>query len=354
MKKLLLSLLLITLAACSTAKPNVSSDAKKFACNTLNVYNWGVYIGEGVISDFEKLHNVKVNYSLYDSNEALYTKLLSGAVYDVIVPSDYMIEKLVSEDKLTKIDESLVPNIKTFDSEFAKTIKADIKDYTVPYFFGDVGIVYDKTKIDPEVVKKEGWEVLRNPNYANQLYMYDSERDSFMVALKALGYSMNTKNLDEINKAYEWLIKQKEVMNPAYVTDEAIDGLVNGEKAMGVMYSGDAAYILSQNKNMAYHIPFQGSNEWFDGFAIPKNSGCVDLAHEFINYMSSYDIAIRNSEEVGYTSPNLDVIKKLKEEAFADNYAFYHMEKNNKNESFTLIEETREKLAELWVKVKTK
>ena len=184
--------------------------------------------------------------------------------------------------------------------------------------------------------------------------MYDSERDSFMVALKALGYSMNTADENELNEAYEWLVELDQRMNPAYVTDEAIDGLIYGEKAMGVMYSGDAAYILSENENMAYFVPEEGTNVWNDAMVIPANAECPKLANEFINYILEYEPSYDNSSYVGYASSNAEVLEDMTAEGgdYYGNAAYFPDLSNPLNEEFHNNEDVRRTISELWVKVK--
>ncbi|HBB29651.1 MAG TPA: ABC transporter substrate-binding protein, partial [Clostridiales bacterium] len=206
MKRILAVLLICVLTFTGCAGGNKNSDAiSKYGSDTLKVYNWGEYVGEDVIRNFEKQFGVKVIYELFDSNEMMYTKIQTGESYDILVPSDYMIERLIQEDRLSKIDKSLIPNLSNL-AEGVKNLPYDANnDYSVPYFWGSVGIVYNHNNIPKEVVEEQGFNVLKNTDYKGKLYMYDSERDSFMVAFKALGYSMNTENEDEINKAYEWL-----------------------------------------------------------------------------------------------------------------------------------------------------
>ena len=197
----------------------------------LRVYNSGEYMDTSLIEDFQKEYNCKVVYETFDSNETMYTKLQSGAEYDVIIPSDYMIERLISEDYLQPIDWKLITNK---DKIIPKLLKNDFdpdNKYTVPYYWGTVGILYDKTVVDENDLK-EGWNILRNKKYSGQIYMYDSERDSFMVALKGLGYSMNTRNKDELKQAYNWLIEQNNTMKPVYVGDDVMDNMISGNKAM--------------------------------------------------------------------------------------------------------------------------
>ncbi|MBR2802947.1 MAG: ABC transporter substrate-binding protein [Erysipelotrichaceae bacterium] len=349
---------LLLLCGCSnggsSAAPASEGDN---SCKVLNVFNWGEYIGENTIAEFENQFGVRVNYTLFDSNEAMYTKLMGGTSYDILIPSDYMIEKLLSEDLLQPIDKSLIPNMdKLYDGVLNKVYDPD-NTYSVPYFWGNVGIVYDTTIIDAADVEAEGWDVLHNTKYAGKIYMYDSERDSFMVALKALGYSTNTENLEELQAAYDWLANIHATMDPAYVTDEAIDGLIYGEKAMGVMYSGDAAYILSENENMAYYEPQQGTNLWNDAMVIPKNAACPELANQFINFMLEYDVAYDNSATVGYSSSVAEVLEDMTAEGgdYEGINAYLPRTTYEKDEPYYMLpEEARATISELWVKVKGK
>ena len=344
-------LLVFALVGCSSSNGDEAEKGGK----VLNVFNWGEYIDTDMISEFENEFDCRVNYSLFMSNEEMYTKLLGGSHYDVLVPSDYMIQKMLEEDMLQPLNKEIIDNLSDlYEGTLNKPYDPN-NDYSVPYFWGNVGIVYDKTQIDPKDVESEGWEVLRNPKYKGMLYMYDSERDSFMVALKALGYSMNTSDLDEINEAYEWLLEQKSIMSPAYVTDEAIDGLAYGEKAMGVMYSGDAAYILNENENMAFYAPVeQGTNLWNDAMVIPANADNPELANEFIKFMLEYDQSYANSDAVGYISANAEVIEDMTSEGstYFGNEAYLPKTDNPNDEVFVNNEEIRPVISELWVKVK--
>ena len=350
--KIVMVLLLIgSMFGCTKSGEGEGDTAKVDGCKTLNVYNASEYIGEDVLKNFEEEFGVKVNYSLFDSNEAMYIKLQSGAKYDVIIPSDYMIERLISEDMLQPIDKSIVTNLSNlYEGTLNKEYDPD-NTYSVPYFWGNVGIVYDSTVVDQADVESQGWDVLRNTKYRGQIYMYDSQRDSFMMAFKALGFSMNTENEDEINQAYEWLLDIHKNMDPAYVTDEAIDGLIYGEKAMGMMYSGDAAYILSENENMRFYIPSQGTNYWTDAMVIPANSKCPELANEYINFILDYDQSYDNSITVGYASSNAEVFNELKDTEFEGNNAYAIPNMGPNDEVFRHNPVQVEKLSELWIKV---
>ncbi len=323
-----------------------------YGCDTLNVYNWGEYVGENTIEDFEKEYNVKVNYTLFGSNEEMYTKLLGGDKYDILIPSDYMIERLMNEDMLAPLDLSLIPNIDGLHPSVVGLDYDPENTYSVPYFWGSVGIVYDTTVVSQEDVESQGFNVFKNPKYAGEVYLYDSERDSFMMALKALGYSMNTSDLDEINEAYEWLLEVKEATDPVFAQDEIIDGMSTGAKALGIIYSGDAAYIQSVNENIAYFEPKEGTNIWSDGMVIPKNSTCGLLAHEFINYNLEYDVAYNNSDMVGYTA-SLEEAKTALENGTYDGISAYQPRENYEDdEVFRDNPDMKTVFSELWIKVK--
>ena len=354
MKKFI-SLLIVLLALCGCTQGNGGGGAEVYGCDVLNVYNTGEYIGEDTIANFEDEYGVKVNYSLFASNEEMYTKLLGGTIYDVIIPSDYMIGRLIEEGMLQPLDKQYIPNWSNlYPNVLNKQFDPD-NTYSAPYFWGNVGIVYDSTLISSTDVESQGWDVLKNEKYKGMIYMYDSERDSFMVALKALGYSMNTKDANELEEAYNWLVDLDEKMDPAYVTDESIDGLINGEKAMGVMYSGDAAYITTENEDMRYFVPEQGTNTWVDSMIIHKDSQCSRLANEFINYMLDDEVAYANSEYVGYSSTNAEVLAELSGEGgyYEGNEAYSPRTGHPKDEEFVNDENVRKVISEYWNKVKS-
>ena len=324
----------------------------EFGSDTLNVFNAGEYIGEDTIAKFEEKYNVTVNYSVFASNEEMYTKLLGGESFDILIPSDYMIERLIQEELLMELDLDKITNLDGLTEGVLNLPYDPDNTYSVPYFWGSVGIVYDTTKVSSEDVESQGYNVLRNTKYKNRIYMYDSERDSFMIALKALGYSMNTTNRTQINDAYEWLVAQKKEVSPVYVTDEVIDGMINGEKDMAVVYSGDAAYIMSENENMAYYEPEEGTNIWCDAMVIPSNASSPDLAHAFINFCLEEEIAMDNSLTVGYSSPVDSVYQTLKEGEFAGNSAYTPRTGYANDEVFEYNKETKKLLSEYWIKVK--
>lgn len=327
---------------------------EKYGSNVLKLYLPGEYLGENVISDFEKQYGVRVIVENFDSNEMMYTKLMAGDRYDVIIPSDYMIERLMNEDFLQPLDKSMIPNMENMsDAVLGMSYDPD-NTYSIPYFWGSVGLVYNHENVDPAVIESEGWEVLRNTDYAGHIYIYDSERDSFMMAFKALGYSMNTEDPNEINDAYEWLLQMNNTMSPVYVTDEVIDGMMNGYKDIAVVYSGDAAVVLDENEDMSFYMPSQGTNIWCDAMVIPANAETPKLAHEFINYMLTYEAAFDNTETVGYTSPNAEVFEEMtsSEDLYADNAAYLPRSGYDKDEMFHDNQTLMRELSKLWIKVK--
>ena len=327
---------------------------EKYGSNVLKLYLPGEYLGENVISDFEKQFGVRVIVENFDSNEMMYTKLMAGDRYDVVIPSDYMIERLMKEDYLQKIDKSLIPNMENMDEAVLGMSYDPRNDWSIPYFWGSVGLVYNHENVDPATVEREGWEILRDTDYAGHIYIYDSERDSFMMAFKALGYSMNTEDPDEINAAYEWLLQMNNTMSPVYVTDEVIDSMMNGYKDIAVVYSGDATVILDENEDMSFYMPSQGTNIWCDAMVIPANAENPKLAHEFINYMITYEAAFDNTETVGYTSPNAEVFEEMttSEDLYAENAAYLPRSGYDKDEMFHDNQILMRELSRLWIKVK--
>lgn len=331
-----------------------AQNKRPFEGQTLRIYNWGEYVGEHIIQDFEKETGAKVMLENFDSNEQMYIKVANKEAYDILVPSDYMIERLISEGYLQKLDKSKLTCMDKLNKA-VKGLPYDPKnEYSVPYFWGTVGIVYDKTKVSEEDLKKEGYNIFLDQKYKGDIYLYDSERDSFMMALKSLGYSMNTSDQGEIDKAYQCLLKCVGTMKPEIVTDEIIDNMAQARKALGLIYSGDATYVMAENPKMGYYLPDSGTNQWSDAMVIPKNAKNVELAHAFINYASDYDGAYDNSSYVGYTSANKKVMEDLhgKGGEFEGIDAYIPRTDNKKDEVFEYNEKTKKIISNLWSKVK--
>lgn len=334
---------------------NKSAGSQPYAGQTLHVYNWGEYTGENIISGFEELTGAKVIMDNFDSNEQMYIKVANGDAYDVLVPSDYMIQRMMQEKMLQKLEPETRKECLGELVDAIKGLPYDPKnEYSIPYFWGTVGIVYDKRKVSEEDLEKDGWDIFLDQKFKGDIYLYDSERDSFMMALKALGYSMNTTSQDELNAAYDWLIQCVQTMDPEIVTDEIIDNMAQARKALGVIYSGDAAYVMSENENMGFYMPKSGTNLWSDAMVIPKNAKNPKLANEFIRYITSYDAAMDNSSYVGYTSPNKEVMEELggKDGDYDGINAYTPRAGYDKDEVFQYDETTRKIIADLWSRVK--
>lgn len=329
-------------------------DARPFEGQTLHIYNWGEYTGENILSDFEAYTGAKVVMENFDSNEQMYIKVANGEAYDILVPSDYMIQRLIQEELLQKLDKSKLDCMDKL-ADAVKGLPYDPEnEYSIPYFWGTVGIVYDTTKVDEEDLKREGYNIFLDEKYKGDIYLYDSERDSFMMALKALGYSMNTEKPEELDAAYDWLVKCVQTMEPEIVTDEIIDNMAQGRKAMGLIYSGDATYVMSENENMGYYLPETGTNLWSDAMVIPANAKNPELAHAFINFACDYDGAYDNSSYVGYTSANQEVMEDLSGEGgdFEGINAYLPRTGNEMDEVFVYNEKTRKEISNLWSRVK--
>ena len=344
----------LVVAVAALQRGGITGKDRPFEGQTLHIYNWGEYTGENIIGDFEEETGATVVMENFDSNEQMYIKVANGEAYDILVPSDYMIQRLIEEDYLQKLDKSKLDCFDKLSDAVLGLPYDPNNDYSVPYFWGTVGIVYDKTKVDIEDLEREGYNIFLDQKYKGDVYLYDSERDSFMMALKALGYSMNTENEAELNEAYEWLVQCVETMDTEIVTDEIIDNMAQGRKALGLIYSGDASYVMAENEDMGYFMPETGTNLWSDAMVIPKNAKNPDLAHAFINYASDYDGAYDNSSYVGYTSANQEVMDDLSGEGgdYEGINAYIPRTDNENDEVFEYNADTKKIISDLWSRVK--
>ncbi|MCR5825346.1 MAG: ABC transporter substrate-binding protein [Oscillospiraceae bacterium] len=357
----MLAVLTLALSACGGGSGSKDTSAQseadataKYGSSVLKLYLPGEYVGENLISNFEEQFGVKVIVENFDSNEMMYTKLQAGDSYDVLIPSDYMIERLIAGDYLQELDKSLIPNLSNLAEQVIGLSYDADGTWSVPYFWGSVGLVYNHENVDPAVVEAQGWSVLKNTDYAGRIFIYDSERDSFMMAFKALGYSMNTDDPAEIEAAYEWLREMNATMSPVYVTDEVIDSMMNGEKDIAVVYSGDATVILDENEEMSFSMPSEGTNIWCDAMCIPANAENPKLAHEFINYVLTYDASYDNAETVGYASPNAQVLEEMstQEDLYAGNEAYLPRSDGANDEMFHDNITLQRELGKYWIRVK--
>lgn len=317
---------------------------------TLRVYNWGDYIDEDVITAFEEKYGIRVIYETFATNEDMYVKLNSGgAAYDVVFPSDYMIKRMIKEDMLHKIDLDNIPNFKHIHPRFTNLSYDPHNEYSVPYKWGTVGILYNTTMVDEPV---DSWGILWDERYARNIFMLDSQRDSIAVALKLLGYSLNTRDPEELQAAKEALIRQKPLVL-AYLGDEVKDKMISGEAALAVVWSGDAVYMRWENEDLNYVVPKEGSNLWFDAMVIPKTSRHKREAELFINFLSDPKIALMNTEYIGYSTPNATAIGMLDPKWLADPVAYPSEEEVAHCEVFEDLSDVLELYNRIWDEVKT-
>ena len=347
MKKVWAMLLVVCLLAVSSAA--LADDG------VLYVFNWGEYMDMDVIRNFEKEYDVRVNYSTFTSNEDMYTKLMTGAAYDVLFPSDYMVERLIRENKLQPLDKSVMTNAEGL-AEGVKNLAFDPDNtYSMPYLWQTVGILYDTTKVDPEAIEEQGWDAYHNPEYAGHVYVYNSERDGFLLGLKALGLSVNTTSEADLEAAYNWLREMDKTVRPSYVTDEVIDGMIDSQKWLAVVYSGDAAMIMLENEDMSYCTPKQGTNIAVDNMVIPANAGNPKMANLFINYILDYENSKQISETVGYASVNAKVLEDLSSPGglYEGNIAYIPRSGYELDEVYYDIPDSlRDTYSTMWMKVK--
>ena len=317
------------------------------------VYNWGEYIDPDTITMFEEETGIKVVYDEYETNEIMYPKVEAGATaYDVLCPSDYMIQKLIENDLLQEINFDNIPNVKNIGQQyFDQSQEFDPENkYSIPYCFGTVGILYNKTMVDDPV---DSWSILWDEKYADNILMQDSVRDAFMVALKLKGYSMNTLDEGELNEAKQILIDQKPLVQ-AYVIDQVRDKMIGNEAAIGVIYSGEAIFTQRENADLEYVIPKEGTNVWIDSWVIPKNAPNMENAEKFIDFMCREDVALKNFEYITYSTPN-DAARALIEDEDIKNsrIAFPDLSQYNNLETFHYLGADGDALYnELWKEVK--
>lgn len=328
--------------------------AKDAGSEKLIVYNWGDYVDSKTIELFEEETGISVTYEEYETNEIMYPKILSGAIaYDVVCPSDYMIQRMIENDLLAKLNLDNIPNIKNMDSIYMEQSRSFDPDnaYSVPYCVGTVGILYNKTMVHEPV---DSWDILWDSKYADSILMQDSVRDAFAVALKRRGYSLNSSKVDQLIQAKDDLIAQKPLVQ-AYVVDQVRDKMIGNEAALGVIYSGEAGYTKRENPNLEYVIPKEGSNVWIDSWVIPKNAKNKENAEKFINFMCRPDIALMNFEYLTYATPNKAARSLIKDEETRNSKILFPNAEDLTNcETFQFLgDDVDSYYNELWNKVKS-
>lgn len=347
MKKLLCVFLtfamLLALTACGSGSKTDNGE--------VNVYNWGEYIDEDLLDQFEEETGIKVNYSTYSDNESMYSTLKSGASeYDVIIPSDYMISRLIHEDLLEKIDFDNIPNFANIDAAYQSMDYDPTNEYSVPYMWGVVGIVYNTTMVD---YVPTSWDILWDEDLSGQILMFDNSRDAIGIALKSLGYSYNTTDEAEITAAVDKLIEQKPLVQ-AYVMDQIFDKMEAGEAAVGPYYAGDAITMMEENPDLAFCFPEEGSNYYVDAMCIPKGAGNKENAEAFINFMCQPEVMAANAEYIYYSTPSSAARELLNEELKNSDIAYPGAAVMDSAEVYiNLPQETLDLYDSEWIRLKT-
>lgn len=332
-----------------------SAKNRSVAGEQLVIYNWGEYMDPAVLELFEEETGIHVIYEEFETNESMYPKVQAGAVvYDLICPSDYMIQRMVENNLLAEINFDNIPNIKNIGTQYMEQSKAFDPEnkYSVPYCWGTVGILYNKTMVDEPV---DSWSILWDKKYEDQILMQNSVRDAFAVALKYKGYSLNSTDLDELHEAQNLLLKQKPLVQ-AYVVDQVRDKMISNEAAIGVIYSGEAIYTQSENPNLVYVVPKEGSNVWIDSWVIPKNAKNKENAEKFINFLCRADIAKMNFDYITYSTPNEAARELIEDEELKNNpIAFPDASVLERCETFKYLGNKYDNIYnKLWREVKSK
>ena len=355
MKKIIALLALVltgaTLSGCGIVRSFTCSSKEKLA-----LFNWGEYIDPDLIKAFEKENDVCVNMSTFDSNESAITKMKTQS-FDLIIPSDYAVEQMVEEDLIAEIDWSKITD---FDKEtelatglvsILENVDFDILKYGVPYFWGNVGVLYNKDKVSLETLEAKEWEIF---NEDLEVAFYDSSRDGFMVALKTLGYSMNTTVTSELEAAEAWLTDLAKKDNVVFLTDEILDDMVKLTYDIALTYSGDAIYLMSEQEKLGFYVPNSGTNVWVDTMVIPKNAKNEDLAYKFINFMLSYDSQKANTEYVMYTTVRKDLYEELIVEGsdFYDYVEAYNVVIHENDEVYGFNSTTKAIMSDAWARIR--
>lgn len=346
-KMKLLALIMSLLLAMSIFVGCSSSEAKE----EINVLNYGANAAEGVYDEFEKATGIKVNEKTFDDMHYMYQEVASGKVkYDVILVSDDMAEKMIKEGMLQTINKDNIPNIVNMnEGDMGKPYDPN-NDYTVPYMNGTIGLIYNTETVDEDITS---WKSLFDKKYKDEVFMFDNMRDTIGVALKTLGYSLNSTDPNQLEEAKELLIKQKEELNPTYGADEVLDLMKSGEKKIAMIWSGEGLNLEAEDSRFKYVIPEEGADYWLDSWAIPKDAQNVSGAEKFINFMSDKDIALRTADEIGYTSPQKQAIEEQPEEIKNNENAYMSQETLDKCEEYKYLDGDNLRLYEdIWMKIK--
>jgi len=342
MKKLfLLAVLLFALTACNRGE------------NEIRVFNWGNYLDESILAEFTAQTGISVVYTTFASNEEMYARVTgAGGGFDVLFPSDYMIERMIREELLLPINFENIPNMRYVDERFLDLAFDPNGRYSVPYMWGTLGILYNTTMVEEIAgdMVVDSWDILWDERFAGNIFMYDSMRDAFVPALRRLGYSINTTNLDEMTAARDLLIAQRPLVR-AYLGDHVIHSMIGNEAALALVYSGDAMFTMELNEDLNYVAPREGTNVWFDSMVIPRGARNQAGAEAFINFLNNPEIALRNTEYTGYSTTNRAAFELLPEEVRNDPVYWPSDEIINNSEVFVHLGEHTAAWERAWTEV---
>lgn len=354
MKKLFAMALVLSLTAglltgCVHSRDSLGGDTSS---NVVNVYNWGEYIDESVLKDFEAATGIKVNYQMYDSNETMYSKIAGGgANYDVVIPSDYMVARLIEEDLLAPLNFDNIPNFADIDPALKNPAYDPENLYSVPYMWGLMGVIYNTKAVDEEDLGS--WDLLWNEKYAGDILMIDNSRDAIGIALKRLGYSYNTTDESQVRQAVDLLVEQWPIVQ-AYVMDDIFQKLEGANAYVGTYYYGDYLTMYENNPDLGFYIPEEGTNIYVDAMCILKDAPNKENAEAFINYMCSTQAGLKNCEAIWYSSPLLSVREELDPEIADDPYAYPDADIMAKCESYAGLPQNILDLYDSeWIRLKT-
>lgn len=350
MKKNKLKLMAMLISTLFVVNLFVGCREKKYE-TTINFLNWGENIAEGLIEEFEKQYNIGVNQVFVDDNEAMYQELISGKTqYDVAVPGDYMVERLIAEDRLEKLDKDKIPNWTQLSEDNLNRSFDPGNVYSLPYMNGTIGIIYNKDIIKEPI---DSWEAMWSPEYKDEIFVLDSQRDAIGMALKKLGYSINSTNSAELEEAKKALLEQKE-LGTIYGADNVKDLMISGERAIAMIWSGEGLTLADEYNNLEYIVPKEGANFWIDSLVIPKGTANKDAAEIFINFLCAKDSAYRIAEEIGYTTPNKEAMKEQPDSVKNNPGAYMPKEVMDKCEGYKYLTQDELQMYDaIWMDVKS-
>lgn len=346
---LVLSLTAGLLTGCVYSRDSLGGDTSS---NVVNVYNWGEYIDESVLKDFEAATGIKVNYQMYDNNETMYSKIAGGgANYDVVIPSDYMVARLIEEDLVAPLNFDNIPNFADIDPALKNPAYDPENLYSVPYMWGLMGVIYNTKAVDEADLGS--WNLLWNEKYAGDILMIDNSRDAIGIALKRLGCSYNTTDESQVRQAVDLLVEQWPIVQ-AYVMDDIFQKLEGANAYVGTYYYGDYLTMYENNPDLGFYIPEEGTNIYVDAMCILKDAPNKENAEAFINYMCSTQAGLKNCEAIWYSSPLLSVREELDPEIADDPYAYPDADIMAKCESYAGLPQNILDLYDSeWIRLKT-